>query len=77
MYYPKLDSDWPVLVIELKWNKDAEGAIQQILDRKYPSVFADSGRSVLLVGITYERDVEAGKKTHSCRIIEYEPSLLR
>ena len=71
VYYPRPDSDWPVLVIELKWNQDAEGAIQQILDRKYPAVFADAGRTILLVGITYDRNADSGRKKHSCRIVEY------
>ena len=30
------------MVIELKWNKKAEGAIAQILDKKYPESLKDS-----------------------------------
>ena len=74
VYIPKPDSDWPVLVIELKWNKEAEGVIQQILDKKYPAAFDNCGRPVLLVGISYDRD-EADGKRHSCRIVEYEGGL--
>ena len=33
-YLPKKDSMFPALVIELKWNKDADTAIKQIHDRK-------------------------------------------
>ncbi len=33
VYLPRHDSDWPALVIELKWNKSAEGAIDQILQK--------------------------------------------
>ena len=54
-----------------QWNKSAEGAIDQILKRKYPSVFEDYGCPILLVGITYDKDARAGKKRHKCRIIEY------
>lgn len=71
VYLPRPDSDWPVLVIELKWNKNANGAIDQILAKKYPSALEKYGRPVLLVGITYDKDKEAGKKKHSCKIVEY------
>lgn len=71
VYLPKPDSDWPILVIELKWKKTADSAIDQILQKKYPSVFEGYGRTVLLVGITYDKDAEAGKKKHKCKIVEY------
>lgn len=71
VYLPKADSDWPALVIELKWNKDIEGAIDQILKKKYPSVLENLGRPILLVGITYEKNAAAGKKKHTCKIAEY------
>lgn len=72
VYLPYPDSDWPCLVIELKWKKSAESAIDQILKKKYPSVLQNCGRPVLLVGITYNRDAAAGKKKHACRIVEYQ-----
>lgn len=72
VYIPLPDSDWPPLVIELKWNKSAEGAIEQILERKYPSVLENIGQSILLVGISYDRDNGKGKRKHTCRIIEYK-----
>ena len=72
VYLPRTDSDWPVLVIELKWKKDVNGAIKQILEKKYPSVLENYGRPILLVGITYDRDAKDGKRTHRCRIQEYD-----
>ena len=72
VYLPKEDSDWPALVIELKWKKNVEGAIKQILEKKYPSVLENYGRPVLLVGITYDKDAEAGMRKHRCRIVEYK-----
>lgn len=72
VYLPKPDSDWPVLVIELKWMKEAEGAIAQILKKKYPSVLEGCGRPILLVGISYDKSAGAGEKKHRCRIVEYE-----
>lgn len=71
VYLPKPDSDWPVLVIELKWNKDAKGAIDQILDRKYPSVLENYDRPILLVGINYDKNAGDGNKKHTCKIVEY------
>ena len=54
----------PILLIEPKWNKSAEGAIAQIKDRKYPEVFEGYGSDILLVGVNYS---EKSKK-HSCEI---------
>ena len=54
----------PALVVELKWNKSSEGAIQQIKDRNYPAVLKDYGGEVVIVGISYD----AKKKEHSCVI---------
>ena len=72
VYLPKADSDWPALVIELKWNKNAEGAIDQIINKKYPSVIKDYGKQILLVGITYDKDAKTGEKKHICRIVEFQ-----
>ena len=69
VYYPKTDSDWPILIIELKWNKDVDGAIDQILRKQYPSTLKDCGKPILLIGISYDKDSET--KRHVCRIIEY------
>ena len=71
VYLPLPDSDWPALVVELKWKKDAEGAIDQIKEKKYPSVLRNLNRPVLLVGITYTKDADAQTKKHSCKIEAY------
>lgn len=68
VYLPLYDSDWPALVVELKWNQSAEGAIEQILKKKYPDVLKNIGRPILLVGITYEKDAPSGERKHKCRI---------
>ena len=72
VYFPRPDSDWPALVVELKWNKSAEGAINQIMKKKYPSVLANLDRPILLVGITYDKNAAAGEKKHTCKIVEYK-----
>ena len=71
VYIPRHDSDWPALVIELKWNKTAKGAIDQILKKKYPSVLENLGCPILLVGITYDKEAGAGEKKHVCKIIDF------
>ena len=68
VYLPKNDSDWPALVVELKWNKSAEGAIDQIMKKKYPDALKDYGSEIVLVGINYDKDAEPGNRKHSCRI---------
>ena len=68
VYFPKHGSPYPALVIELKWNNSAEGAIAQIKDRRYPDALAGFGGEVLLVGIGYDKDAEAGHRDHHCVI---------
>ena len=71
VYLPKKGSLLPALVIELKWNKTAEGAIQQIKNRHYPEAIERYGGDILLVGINYEKDAPAGTRKHSCLIEKY------
>ena len=59
----KLHSDKPAVVIELKKDKDAQGAIDQIRQKHYVNALADYKGNLLLVGINYDRD-----KNHSCVI---------
>ena len=66
VYIPRPDCDWPALIIELKWNQSAEGAIEQILHKKYPVPLENTGSRILLVGINYDKDAGAGEKKHSC-----------
>lgn len=68
LYLPKRDSDYPALLIELKWNKSAEGAMKQILDRKYPDALKGYGGELILAGINYDKDAPPGKRKHSCRL---------
>ena len=70
VYLPKHDSDWPALVVELKWNKSAEGAIDQILKKKYPDCLKDYGSEIVLVGVSYDKDSRSGERKHTCRIVK-------
>lgn len=69
VYLPKRDSDWLILVIELKWNRSVDGAIDQILQQNYPDAFRNYECDILLVGINYDKDASAGKRKHTCKII--------
>jgi len=61
---PRKNVDSPAIVVELKYNKDADTAINQILRREYPAKVAQYVDNLLLVGINYNRET----KQHSCHI---------
>ena len=56
VYLPRRGADVPALVVELKWNQSADGAIQQIKRREYVSALEGYGGEILLVGISYDRE---------------------
>ena len=63
--------DKPAILVELKWNKDAETAMTQILDRRYPDSLEKYRGNIILVAIDYDKEVTSGSrgyKHHSCRI---------
>ena len=53
----KIHMDKPAVVIELKWDKSAEGAIGQIKDKQYIDALKDYHGNLLLVGINYGHQV--------------------
>ena len=57
VYLPKPEylTDYPALLVELKWNKKAETALQQIKDKKYPASIRQYTGNILLVGISYDK----------------------
>ncbi|MBR6979642.1 MAG: AAA family ATPase [Prevotella sp.] len=62
---PRKNVDSPAIVLELKYNKDADSAIDQILRKQYPAKVAQHTDNLLLVGINYDKET----KTHSCSIM--------
>ena len=64
---PRKNVESPAIVIELKYNHDADTAIDQIRRRQYPAKVAQHASDLLLVGIGYDR----ATKQHSCRIERY------
>ncbi|MBR1711361.1 MAG: PD-(D/E)XK nuclease domain-containing protein, partial [Clostridia bacterium] len=63
-FLPTSLSRLPAMVVELKWNKTAGGAISQIKKKNYPAKLKPYAGNILLVGINY--DEKAGKL--SCQI---------
>ena len=55
---------YPALVVELKWNRDAATAINQIKEKRYAESLQDYAGEILLVGINYDKKT----KEHSCSI---------
>lgn len=66
VYLPRRNVEKPALVIELKWNKSAAGAIKQIKENQYASWLEEHSGNILLVGINYD-----DKKGHECIIEKY------
>ena len=58
----------PALIVELKWDKNAAGAIQQIKDKEYCHSLEEYQGNLLLVGINYDRKT----REHTCCIEKYE-----
>ena len=66
MFLPLPSTNKPALVVELKYGKTAETALQQIKDRHYTQALEGYTGEILLVGISYDR--EDKEKPHSCVI---------
>ncbi len=64
---PRKHVDSPAIVLELKYNQDADSAIAQIKRKQYPAKVAEYTDNLLLVGINYDKQ----QKTHTCRIEKY------
>ena len=68
---PRKNVSSPAIILELKYDKDADSAIEQIKRKQYPSKVAGYAQNLLLVGINYDK----GKKTHECQIEKWtDPS---
>ena len=68
VYIPRKYSDKPAMIIELKYDKSAIGAIDQIKEKRYVESLKEYQGNMLLVGINYDRNT----KKHNCMIEKYE-----
>ena len=64
IYLPLKNSEYPALVVELKWDQSAIGAIAQIKEKQYTQWLESYTGNILLVGINYDRST----KKHQCVI---------
>ena len=64
VFLPKQGVDKPALLVELKYDKSAQTAIDQIKQKNYGRIFRDYKGEVLVVGINYDKDT----KEHQCFI---------
>ena len=60
--------DKPALVVELKWNHSAEGALAQIKEKQYCKSLEDYRGNILLVGVNYDKVT----REHTCVIEDAE-----
>ena len=60
----KIHMDKPAVLIELKWDKSADGAIKQIKDKQYVEALKEYCGNLLLAGIDYDKKT----KKHTCEI---------
>lgn len=64
-FIPRPDSgNRPAIIVELKWNKDADSAIKQIKDKRYCGNLYGYSKEILLVAINYDKKT----KRHTCEI---------
>ena len=69
VFVPLHNSTRPAIVIELKHNKSAQGAIDQIKNKNYPSALKGISRQIILVGINWSKR----KAKHDVKIEVVEP----
>ena len=58
----------PAIIVELKCDQDAETAIKQIKEKRYPAGFENYLDNLLLVGVNYDKTT----KVHECVIEKYQ-----
>jgi len=64
-FIPRADSgNMPAMIVELKWDKDADTAIRQIKEKRYTGNLQGYSHDILLVAITYDKQ----SKHHTCEI---------
>lgn len=71
VFWPEKHTDKPAMIIELKWDESAQGAIGQIEERGYTGTLEKYAGKLLLVGINYNKK----NKKHECFIKSYEKGI--
>ena len=68
VFLPKRFSNKPALIVELKCDASADGALAQIRERHYTNSLKDYKGNLILVGINYDKKM----KKHTCLIEQAE-----
>ena len=64
VFVPKKNCQSAAFIVELKWDKSAETAIDQIRDREYADCLKSYKGDIILVGLNYDKI----NKKHECKI---------
>jgi len=64
IFEPRKNCNLPAFIVELKWNKSDEIAVEQVLKKEYTDALKNYSGDVLLVGINYDEE-----KHHTCKIL--------
>ena len=64
VFRPRKNNSNPAMIVELKYDKSADSALDQIKKRQYADCLKDYSGEVLLVGINYNKN----DKRHTCKI---------
>ena len=64
VFRPRKNNSNPAMIVELKYDTSAEGALEQIKKKQYTDCLKDYSGEILLVGINYDKE----NKSHNCRI---------
>ena len=68
VFLPKRFSNKPALIVELKCDASADGALAQIREKHYTSSLKDYKGNLILVGINYDKKT----RQHECIIEKLE-----
>ena len=64
IFWPRRETNHPPIIVELKWNKTENAALQQMKEKNYPAALSGYKGDILLVGVAYN----VKTKKHSCVI---------
>ncbi|MCC8104208.1 MAG: AAA family ATPase, partial [Clostridiales bacterium] len=68
-FIPRKGVGRPAMIVELKYEKDADTVIRQIHDNRYDGILKDCFGNLLLAGINYDKDAKGtDAKRHRCVI---------
>lgn len=69
IFYPRKEAgNRPALIVELKYDKNADTALKQIKEKRYSGALKEHKGRILLVGVSYDKN----NKKHECIIEELQ-----